>query len=143
MIYSGSLNSKVTKREEENDNLALKIAKEGIVLLENDNTLPLKTKELALYGLGAIFTCFGGTGSGEVRSRFKINILDGFLNHNIKVLSTNYLKELKDAVNISFNKYKKELKQGIKKTKLTNILDYAGSHPFIFNEHIKIKEIIL
>lgn len=140
MIYSGSLNSKVTKREEENDNLALKIAKEGIVLLENDNTLPLKTKELALYGLGAIFTCFGGTGSGEVRSRFKINILDGFLNHNIKVLSTNYLKELKDAINISFNKYKKELKQGIKKTKLTNILDYAGSHPFIFNEHIKIKE---
>ena len=140
MIYSGSLNSNVTKREEENDDLALKIAKEGIVLLENDNTLPLKTKELALYGLGALYTCFGGTGSGEVRSRFKINILEGFLNHNIKVLSTNYLKELKDTLNISFNNYKKELKQGIKKTKLTNILDYAGSHPFIFNEHIKITE---
>lgn len=140
MIYSGSLNSNVTKREEENDDLALKIAKEGIVLLENDNTLPLKTKELALYGLGALYTCFGGTGSGEVRSRFKINILEGFLNHNIKVLSINYLKELKDAINISFNNYKKELKQGIKKTKLTNILDYAGSHPFIFNEHIKITE---
>ena len=62
---------KICDIEKENDELALEIAAEGIVLLENSGALPLKSKNVALYGSGARNTCKGGTGSGEVNNRRK------------------------------------------------------------------------
>ena len=54
----------VSPLEEANRKLAYEAASEGIVLLENDGTLPLKPGRIALYGSGAISTVKGGTGSG-------------------------------------------------------------------------------
>ena len=54
---------KICDIEKENDELALEIAAEGIVLLENSGALPLKSKNVALYGSGARNTCKGGTGA--------------------------------------------------------------------------------
>lgn len=68
---------KICDIEKENGPLALEIAAEGIVLLENSGALPLKSKNVALYGSGARNTCKGGTGSGEVNNRRNINVEEG------------------------------------------------------------------
>lgn len=51
----------------------------GMVLLENDGTLPLKPGiRMALFGNAAYDTYVGGTGSGNVNRRYKVDICDGF-----------------------------------------------------------------
>ena len=51
---------------------------ECTVLLKSDGSFPLKEPaELALYGSGARHTVKGGTGSGEVNSRFFVNVENG------------------------------------------------------------------
>ena len=45
--------------ELQNARLARKIAAESIVLLENDGTLPLKGKKIALFGEGAVLPSKG------------------------------------------------------------------------------------
>lgn len=140
MLYSGSLSNKISKREEENYELSLQMALEGMVLLKNDAVLPLKTKEIALYGLAARHTCFGGTGSGEVRSRFKISIYEGLKNEGFNILTEDYLTSLDNLVKEEKEAWVNDLKVGIKKEKLLNILDYAGSHPFTLNKTIPITD---
>ena len=60
-----SPNGAETPRELENRRIAYEAACEGMVLLKNDGTLPLKNKKVALYGPGAARTIKGGTGSGS------------------------------------------------------------------------------
>ena len=89
--------------------VSLQIAKEGIVLLENNNgALPFaKEGDVALFGVGAIETTKGGTGSGAVNNRIvyadgtivegvaiAASILDGFVNAGYNVLTADYLKDL-------------------------------------------------
>lgn len=59
----------LSEREKRNADLALKAAREGIVLLENNGVLPIKKDKIALFGAGARHTAKGGTGSGEVNNR--------------------------------------------------------------------------
>ena len=54
------------------------VAGECMVLLENDGTLPLGAPcKIALFGNGARETMKGGTGSGDVNSRFVVSIEQG------------------------------------------------------------------
>jgi len=67
----------VSEREVRNQAVAFETAAEGIVLLENDGTLPISPCKLALYGAGAAYTIQGGSGSGEVTARHTVNALEG------------------------------------------------------------------
>lgn len=59
--------------------LSKKAATEGIVLLKNDGTLPLKaTDSVALFGKATIEYIKGGGGSGDVHCPYIRNIFDGF-----------------------------------------------------------------
>ena len=54
---AASTSDEITQREIDNAALAREAAGQGMVLLENENhTLPLKTKKLALFGSGAVRT---------------------------------------------------------------------------------------
>ncbi|MCH3962454.1 MAG: glycoside hydrolase family 3 C-terminal domain-containing protein [Solobacterium sp.] len=64
-------------REKEHRLLAEKAAAEGIVLLKNDNVLPMKPSAVALYGAGSRRTVKGGSGSGDVRERSFVTIEEG------------------------------------------------------------------
>ena len=64
----------VTEWESDNRRLARQVAAEGIVLLKNDGVLPLKEKKIALFGAGARHTVKGGSGSGDMRERYSVNI---------------------------------------------------------------------
>ena len=49
-----------TGLERDNRRISYEVALEGIVLLENDGTLPLKPGKIALYGAGAGMTYGNG-----------------------------------------------------------------------------------
>ena len=72
-------NPDISEREERNMNRARKVASQGMVLLENNGVLPLKkeVKSIALFGNGARRTIKGGTGSGDVNSRFVVTVEQG------------------------------------------------------------------
>lgn len=54
-------------------------------------------------------------------------------------LTEEYLSALDSLVTSERKKWETALKEGVKKTKLMNILDYAGAHPFIFAGHQAIE----
>ena len=58
----------ITDLEKENSKVAYKIAKEGIVLLKNNNCLPLKNKNIALFGSGVRYTSKVRTVSEKVNN---------------------------------------------------------------------------
>ena len=73
----------VTKTELDNQSKVRSLAGECVVILENDGILPLKSiGNIALYGNGARHMIKGGTGSGEVNSRFTITIEEGLNFHD-------------------------------------------------------------
>lgn len=85
-IHKAALTDAVTSLEESGKKLAYKAAVEGIVLLENDGSLPLKAGKIALYGAGAKKTIKGGTGSGEVNERHAVSVLKDWNNQDLQLL---------------------------------------------------------
>ena len=88
-----SPNPAETPGELENRRLAYEAACEGMVLLKNDGTLPLRTKKVALYGAGAARTVKGGTGSGEVNERHAVSVLEGMQERGFDLSSRRWLEE--------------------------------------------------
>ena len=111
MIYTKAHeNNEITQLELENRNLARKLAHEAIVLLKNDNnTLPISVGKVALYGSGVTKTISGGTGSGEVRSRYYVNVYDGFKNAGFDITSSKWLDDYEKEFQEGLDKYPKYL----------------------------------
>ena len=101
--------------------LAEKTAEEGIILLKNNNVLPIKINtKTALFGTNQFNTYKGGTGSGDVNSGEMVNIIDG-LKKEIKIFDP-----LSDFYLSYFDKNKKNISGG-----LTLIPHYICSEPNI------------
>ena len=78
VLTHANLTAEVTELEKENRTFTRRMAAEGLVLLENDGTLPLPAGgTVALYGTGAVKTVKGGSGSGETNVRYEVSIFDG------------------------------------------------------------------
>lgn len=66
---------------------ARQAATEGMVLLKNDGVLPIKADtRMALFGNFAYDTQAGGSGSGYVHRKYKINISEGMANAGFHIL---------------------------------------------------------
>jgi len=77
-------------------------AAEGMVLMKNNEALPLKgnVKNVALYGCTSYDFIAGGTGSGNVNHAYVVSLLDGLKNGGYTVsdeLKTTYEKYIADA----------------------------------------------
>ena len=77
-------------------------AAEGMVLMKNNETLPLKEsiKNVALYGCTSYDFIAGGTGSGNVNHAYVVSLLDGLKNGGYTVsdeLKTAYEKYIADC----------------------------------------------
>ena len=85
---------------------------EFVVLLKKNGDFPLKEAgEIALYGNGGRFTIKGGTGSGEVNSRFFINCEEGLKERGFTVKTASWL----DGYDEARKKLKEEFNKGLKK----------------------------
>ena len=120
-----------TEREKRNALLARRIGAEGIVLMENNGALPLKRNKIALYGLGARHTAFGGTGSGENRPRYLVNVEDGLKNAGYFVATKAWLNALDVAYETAHKAWRKQFIKGMKKHKKTEQMDYASANFFL------------
>ncbi len=107
-----NFSNEITKREINANELSYKAAIEGIVLLENDGTLPLKnTKKIALYGSGSIDTISGGTGSGDVNNRKNISIFEGLKNVGFEIASTKWIDAYKNSIKEETKKFEEKIKK--------------------------------
>ncbi len=111
-IYATS-NGQISEREKRNMARSRKIAAQGMVLLENDGTLPLSEKpgRIALFGNGARATIKGGTGSGDVNSRFIVNVEQGLKEAGFEVTTNNWLDRFDETVRQSKEAYYGRMRQ--------------------------------
>lgn len=86
--------------------LARKAAAEGFVLLKNEGgALPLVSKKIALYGMGARKTVKGGLGSGSVEERYSVNIEDGLKNAGYEVTTQKWLDDYDAEYAATYQEY--------------------------------------
>ena len=120
----------VSRMEEEHKALVRKLAPQGMVLLENDGTLPLAGPErIALYGRGARHTVRGGTGSGDVNARENVTVEQGLLNAGFTVTSGAWLDTLDRELEAAEAAHEKELREAMQDKSRNPIIIYF-EHPF-------------
>lgn len=113
-IIKGGTSKEPTAYELQNRALARRAAAEGFVLLENDGTLPLREKRIALYGAGARMTVKGGTGSGAVRERYSVSIAQGLEAAGFEITSTDWLDRFDKFYENTYEAYRKEQEEKVK-----------------------------
>ena len=102
----GTLSSEPTALEIKKRELSRVAAREGFVLLKNDNNaLPLKNKKIALYGMGARLTVKGGLGSGSVEERYSVNIEDGLKNAGFEITTEKWLDDYDSEYSSTYQEY--------------------------------------
>lgn len=138
-IYSGTLSKECTMREKRHKKLARELAAEGIVLLKNENLLPLNISySVALFGSGAAETVKGGTGSGDVNNRENISIYQGLKDAGVFITSTGWIEDYRKRYKNARNTWKEKIlkdAEGIDST-----FDAYASNPFVFPEGRDITE---
>ena len=110
--------------EQEHLKLVRDTAAECTLFLKTDGTFPLdKPCEIAAYGNGVRHTVKGGTGSGEVNSRFSVNIEEGLKEAGFTITTEKWLNQYDEIKKESRKKFLKDLKAEAKT---------AGSNIFIY-----------
>lgn len=78
--------------------LTREVASEGFVLLKNDNmSLPLKEKKVALFGATSYNFIAGGKGSGDVNRPYVVDLREGLINNGFvlnEALDNRYSKHI-------------------------------------------------
>ncbi|MGN0298534.1 MAG: glycoside hydrolase family 3 protein [Lachnospiraceae bacterium] len=100
----------ISQRELINMERSRQIAAEGMVLLQNQGVLPLKARKVALYGNGARKTIKGGTGSGDVNSRFSINVETGLKAAGFEITTERWLNRFDQTAKQAQNAYLEKAK---------------------------------
>lgn len=127
----GSLEQAPTRLELSNRALARQAAAEGFVLLKNDGALPLKSKKIALYGMGARKTVKGGLGSGSVEERYSVNIEDGLKNAGFEITTQEWLNDYDAEYAATYQEYHDMVEEKI--AGLTNPMEIIPlAHSFVY-----------
>ena len=121
--------------------LARRAAAEGFVLLENDGTLPLQTKKVALYGSGARRTVKGGTGSGAVRERYSVSIEEGLRNAGIEISTAGWLDRFDAFYEETYAAYRREAEEAVKgMSDFYQILRTVKDHTYLYPTGVPVTE---
>lgn len=103
-----------SQRERDHRALARKAAAEGMVLLKNDGVLPLQTKKVALYGVGARMTVKGGTGSGNVEERYSVTIEQGLKNNGFTIVNPLWIDRFEEKFRTDIEAWRQSVEEKIK-----------------------------
>ena len=117
-IWRASKEAEMSAREKAHMEKVRKFAAEGMVLLENNGTLPLVdgVKKIALFGNGARHMIKGGKGSGDVNSRSVVGIEEGIKEAGIEVVSGSWLDGYDKICADSRAKYDEHIQEMVKST---------------------------
>ncbi len=114
--------------EREHSGLLRRRGAECAVLLKSDGSFPLDGPcGIALYGSGARRTVKGGTGSGEVNSRYHATIEEGLGNAGFTVTTGSWMDRYDEIYAEEKKRFIKELKRAALKRGTLAILDNMGA----------------
>ena len=101
---------------------------ECTVLLKKDGSFPLeKPCEIALFGSGARRTIKGGTGSGEVNSRFFITVEEGLKERGFTVTTGKWLDEYDEVYRNARRSFIKDVRANARKNKENAVVASMGT----------------
>ena len=114
--------------EREHNEILRRFGAECAVLLKTDGAFPLEGPcELALYGSGARRTVKGGTGSGEVNSRFFVTVEEGLEAAGFRISSKDWLTRYGEIWTKAKKRFIRDLKHSALKRGTLAILDSMGA----------------
>ena len=96
-----------------------------------DGALPLQSKKIALYGMGARLTVKGGLGSGSVEERYSVNIEDGLRNAGYEITTQRWLDDYDQEYRETYQEYHDMVEEKVKG--LTNPMEIIPlAHSFVY-----------
>ena len=105
-----------------------KLAPECMVLLKSNGDFPLRQPcDIALYGGGARHTVKGGSGSGDVNSRFFTTIEEGLQNEGFSITTREWLDSYDRRFRKEQKKFVKQIKRRAKENKTNLFVELIGS----------------
>lgn len=127
--YFANTSPEITPSEQAHSDRVRAIAGECMVLLENNGVLPLSAPgKVALYGNGARDTVKGGTGSGEVNSRFNVTVEQGLEAAGFTITTKDWLDAQERLAGAEIGAYMDKVHQTSVETGIREFL-------IMFNEH--------
>ncbi len=100
---------------------------ECTVLLKKNGDFPLKEAgDIALYGNGGRLTIKGGTGSGEVNSRYFVNCEEGLKSRGFNVLTKNWLDAYEECRRQLKAEFRKQIRRSAKEKHVSVITEAMG-----------------
>jgi len=113
--------------EKENLKKVRAIAPECTLFLKKDDTFPLDAPcKIALFGSGARHTIKGGTGSGEVNSRFSITVERGLEQEGFEITTKEWLDRYDAILSDATDKFYKEIKRVAKEHHVFAVMEGMG-----------------
>jgi len=101
---------------------------ECCVLLKKNGDFPLKeTGKLAVYGSGVRYTIKGGTGSGEVNSRYFTTVEEGLLQAGFIITTNDWLDAYDKVQKEAYVNFKQTIKQRAKANHTNTIIEGMGA----------------
>ena len=114
--------------EKEHNEILRRHGAECAVLLKSDGSFPLDAPcELALYGSGARRTVKGGTGSGEVNSRFTVTAEDGLEAAGFTLTTKSWMDRYDEIRAEAKKRFIKDLKRAALKRGTLAVIDCMGA----------------
>ena len=114
--------------EREHNEILRRFGAECAVLLKTDGSFPLNAPcALALYGSGARRTIKGGTGSGEVNSRYFVTAEDGLEAAGFRITTKAWMSRYEKIYAKSKKQFIRDLKRSALKRGTLAILDSMGA----------------
>lgn len=122
--YYGSKPGTITSQELEHTQIVREVAARGMVLMENDGVLPLKSgTKIALYGSGAKNTEFSGLGAASFTSREEISIMEGLERAGIVIASKDYLERYAKMIREQENDYYSRLREYVDESLIRAVVE--------------------
>ena len=109
------------------------------LFLKKNGAFPLDGPcKIAAYGNGVRHTVKGGTGSGEVNSRFSVNVEEGLKNAGFEIISNSWLDEFDSMIKGHHDKFIKSIKAEAKAAKTDPMVLAMGRVEPLFDYEIKL-----
>ena len=132
--HSGSPDPAVTVRETKNRALSRRAAAESMVLLKNENLLPLSQQTpVALLGGGAVCTIKGGTGSGDVNEREAVTIEQGLTAAGFVLTSRDWLSDYAERYHAARLAWRDVILGDGSEEAMAHFFENYTSHPFFLS----------